>query len=261
MADKLKILHTTPVGCYTTVMTSVQYLQSKLLADAGINHGWFMRSGGVSEGSYASLNGKKGMADSDKNVDENRWRARAALLGEEKVSYAHIIHNFKTNILTAGAAGEFQDFDASITVQKDTLLSQTTADCGTVIISDTQGSVVALVHGSWHTLKEKIICKTIAVLKQYTSEELIAGIGPMACKNCYEFGSEAATLFDQKYLAEKDGKYLVDLKQMIYDQLAEMNVTQIDDLDICTIEDDRFFSARRNGAQSGRFLTLAMKST
>lgn len=241
-------------------MNNVQYIQSKLLANTGIEHGWFMRFGGVSEGAYESLNGKKRMADTDENVDENRRRAVVALVGEKNVSYAHIIHNFQTNILAASTSGEFQDFDASITDSKNLVLSQTTADCGTVIIASISGSLVAVVHGSWHTLRDDIICKTIAKMREYSAEELVAGIGPMACKNCYEFGSEAIDIFVPQYLAKKDGTYLVDLKQMILDQLASSGVEQVDDSNICTIEDERFFSARRNGAESGRFITLAMRT-
>ena len=122
-----------------------------------------------------------------------------------------------------------------------------------------------------------VICNTVAKLKSKPGVgELVAGIGPMICKNCYEFGLEAKELFDFTYLApifrhsRVDGnpaqmnsahstqdKYLVDLKRMVIDQLQKSGISKIDDLNVCTKEDDRFFSHRRNGANSGRMITLA----
>lgn len=234
----------------------VQFLTSKLLTKAGVKHGWFMRYGGVSKGLFESLNGKKGIGDEDSNVEENRKRACHALNLDNK-NLTHILHDFKTSILETDEFGEHKGYDASISTSKAQVLSQTTADCGTVIISNTSGSVISIVHGSWHTLKDKIISDVATKIKAQTNEDLLAGIGPMICKNCYEFGAEAATLFDAKYLHKQNQKYLVDLKQMIIDQLYESGVTVIDDVNICTLEDQRFFSHRKNGAKSGRFLTIA----
>ncbi len=240
----------------------VQFLTSSLLTHAGIIHGWFMRYGGVSGGLFESLNGKKGSGDTDENVDENRRRAVAAITPKDSSSQLiHIVHEFKNNILKANESGEYHGYDASITDKAGLVLSQTTADCGTVIITDTLGSTVALVHGSWHTLSAKIICDVVAELKTYTNNELVAGIGPMICKNCYEYGPEAKKLFDSKYLTQSGKNYLVDLKQMIFDQLEESGITKVDDINVCTLEDQRFFSHRKDGAKSGRFLTLAGKAT
>ena len=266
---------------YTVLMIhDVQFLTSALLTDAGIKHGWFTRFGGVSTELFESLNGKKGAGDTDDNVDKNRKRALVTFCHPEPQacrhsmldsgsyyhkdfcpcrndnSVAHIVHQFKNNILEAEEAGEFRGYDASLTTEKDLVLSHTTADCGTVIIADTKGTIVALIHGSWHTLSTKLIRDTVAKIKMYTPNKLIAGIGPMICKNCYEFGPEALDLFEPKYLELKFGKYFVDLKQMIIDQLTESEITKIDDIKICTLEDTRFFSHRRSGMNSGRFITL-----
>lgn len=298
-------------------MKNVQRLQSGLLREAGITHGWFMRYGGVSEGLFESLNGKKGNGDLEHNVDENRKRALAGLCHpaldsgavcsksaclRKSSNIAFITHSFKTRINVFSKPGEYTDFDGSIARTKNVVLAHATADCGSIIIASCDRKAVALVHGSWHTLRDKIICDVIAKMKKYSSAELVAGIGPMICCNCYEFGSEASSLFDKKYIKvfdtrgfssanqsnttgrtrgalnvkdrlayeqlhteknlpkPKDSqpkKYFVDLKQMVVDQLNEAGVFRIDDLAICTKEDNRFFSHRRGGRSSGRFLTLA----
>ncbi len=52
---------------------------SALAALPGIRHGFFTRTGGVSPGIYASLNGGIGSRDSAENVAQNRARMAAAL--------------------------------------------------------------------------------------------------------------------------------------------------------------------------------------
>jgi polyphenol oxidase len=236
----------------------IRFLTSPLLTDAGIQHGWFMRYGGVSEGLFESLNGKKGTGDPDKNVEENRRRALTALSRNEN-SLTHIIHGFKDNVLEAATPSEYKDFDASLTIKPNLTLSQTTADCASVILATTDSKTVSLVHGAWKTLTTPLISKVVTRFSDLgaAKEDIVAGIGPMICKNCYEFGPEAAGLFDGKYLTAKGEKYLVDLKSMVIDQLNQAGVANIDDLNICTLEDERFFSHRRDGAKSGRMLALA----
>lgn len=285
------------------MVKGVQYVTAALLSEMGVKHGWFMRQGGVSEGLFASLNGKKGIGDPDANVDENRRRALAVLCHPEQVmakskglslgsnqtlsrasdeKLVYIKHEFKSGILKAKGAGEYENYDAVYSAKKGVVLSQTTADCASVIIADTNHKVVALVHGSWHTLKAELICDVVAKIKQEPGVgELVAGIGPMICKKCYEFGEEAKDLFDATYItlvADRseqneqskilrdahddkgdDIKYLVDLKLMVIDQLKESGITKIDDVNICTKEDVRFFSHRRSGPNSGRMITLAQK--
>ena len=46
----------------------------------GIRHGFFTRSGGVSQGVYATLNGGIGSKDASENVSENRARMAKALV-------------------------------------------------------------------------------------------------------------------------------------------------------------------------------------
>src|SRR5688572_7294563 len=115
-----------------TLMPEVQFLKSELLEKNGVKHGWFMRFGGVSEGLFESLNGKKGNGDTDSNVDENRERALSAL-DQKSNSLAHIVHEFKDNIELLREPCEYLGADASITDTAAVTLSQTTADCASLV--------------------------------------------------------------------------------------------------------------------------------
>ncbi|MGC2602201.1 MAG: laccase domain-containing protein, partial [Rhodomicrobium sp.] len=55
------------------------FLAGANLEASGIVHGFFLRTGGVSEGVYASLNCGRGSADDRDRVEENRARVAATL--------------------------------------------------------------------------------------------------------------------------------------------------------------------------------------
>ena len=69
-------------------------IQARTLADLdGVQHRFFTRQGGVSEGLYSSLNCGYGSGDLPDNVRENRRRAAAAFsLGEIDLLTVHQIH-------------------------------------------------------------------------------------------------------------------------------------------------------------------------
>ena len=91
------------------------------------------------------------------------------------------------------------------------------------------------------------------------SENITAVLGPAICKKCYEFGNEAKELFDEQYLSKKGDRYHVDLKSWTADELKKGGVGQVEDVGICTYEDQRFFSYRRDkdkNDHTGRFMTV-----
>lgn len=248
------------------MLEEVQSIQASNLAKLKLSHGWFKKYGGASSGQFKSLNVKRGIGDSEENVQENLKRAAASLkLKADDMIF--IRHNFKDNILIVDDAikpGTYDNYDAVITNRKGVVLAQGTADCGTIIISDINSSFIALVHGSWHTTKLKIIKKVIEQVKLsygIDPKDIIVGFGPMACGGCFEFGPEAKDLFSKKHLKLRDGKIFYDIKQDNIDQLVKSGVRSdnIWDSGICTIEDDEFFSYRKaksRGGDTGRFLSL-----
>lgn len=240
-------------------MANVAFVTSKLLNQVGIIHGWFTREGGVSEGAFDSLNIKYGMADPDDNVRENRRRA-LAVLGTSLERLAFIRHEHGTTLLEAKPSRADQTADATVTTDPKVVLGQGTADCPTLVVA-LPGRAVALIHAGWRGLHAGVIDQTIEQLTQQldvSPGELVVGIGPLACGQHYEFGPEAIELFGKAYVTERVGRHWLDMSKLVHDQLESAGVTHIDELGICTIEDQRFFSYRRDrdeNGECGRFLT------
>lgn len=240
-------------------MEKPTYLTSSKLSVLGIKHGWFTRIGGVSEAPFDSMNVKKGFSDSDQNVDKNR-RLALETLGLDTNKLVFIRHEHGRTVVEAHRPSAVDiEADAVVTSEHGLVLGQGTADCGTIIIADKNNRAIGLIHASWRTLKSGIIAEAVKGLRKLGATDLVAGLGPAICGRCYEFGPEAKGLFPARYLKPENSKYLVDLKAMMHDQLAAAGVREIDDLDICTMEDKRFFSHRRDAdhqGQAGRFLTV-----
>src|SRR3974390_3697864 len=76
-------------------LDSIDMLQALLLSElAGVRHGFFTRSGGVSHGVYATLNGGTGSNDVPGNVAENRARMAIALgVTPDRFLTAYQIHS------------------------------------------------------------------------------------------------------------------------------------------------------------------------
>ncbi|MGA8323820.1 MAG: laccase domain-containing protein, partial [Xanthobacteraceae bacterium] len=109
-------------------------LQAPSLTLTGIQHAFFTRAGGVSDGLYASLNGGAGSNDDAVKVVENRARMAAAL-GVEPHRFLTLYQIHSPNVVVAETpwpAGERPRADAIVTRMRALAIGVTTADCGPV---------------------------------------------------------------------------------------------------------------------------------
>ena len=108
---------------------------------AGIRHAFFTRSGGVSEGVYATLNGGVGSNDAPEKVEENRARMAAALgVAPERLLTAYQIHSPDVVVADAPWTREARPrADAIVTRMPGLALGVSTADCAPLLFADAQG--------------------------------------------------------------------------------------------------------------------------
>jgi copper oxidase (laccase) domain-containing protein len=90
-----------------------------------------------------------------------------------------------------------------------------------------------------------------------------AWLGPRACGNCYELPADMAADVAAAVPAARSttswGTPAADIGAGVVAQLEAAGV-EVHDIgaEACTIEDERFFSHRRQGHQAGRFGALAV---
>jgi polyphenol oxidase len=148
------------------------------------------------------------------------------------------------------------------------------ADCLPVALGG--GGAVAMVHAGWRGLAAGVLEEGVRALRELGSEgcEIAAVIGPGAGSCCYEVGPEVHAAFHPETLAagmrrpekfdpENDAEVTkvqnrtIDLKSLAKRRLLAAGVERVDDVGVCTICDERFFSHRREGADAGRQVGIA----
>ena len=233
-------------------------LQAPSLTLTGIQHAFFTRAGGVSDGLYASLNGGTGSNDDATKVAENRARMAAAL-GVEPHRFLTLYQIHSPNVVVAETpwpAGERPRADAIVTRMRALAIGVTTADCGPVLFADPQAGVVGAAHAGWRGALGGVIEATIAAMERLGAArgQIRTAIGPMIRQANYEVGSDLIARFaaedhaSSRFFAPapREGHALFDLSGYVVARLARAGVGHVEDLGLCTYADpEQFFSYRR----------------
>ncbi|MHB8611901.1 MAG: polyphenol oxidase family protein [Candidatus Dormibacteraceae bacterium] len=156
--------------------------------------------------------------------------------------------------------GSVDDVDALITDQAGVVLFATYADCYPIVLWDPEKRVAGLVHAGWRGTRAGIATAAVSFMREeYGCRHIRAGIGPGICGRCYEVGSEVATQFAGRFVAEGvDGRFLLDLAAANRAQLEEIGVKPVYGIGICTKEHYLFPSHRRHpdGKRFGAIVAL-----
>lgn len=203
------------------------------------------RAGGVSQARYESLNLGAASGDDPERVARNRQLV-ADRVGVP-VAYGRQVHGTDVEVWTdlPGAGAEPQA-DAHVTRRDDLALGVLAADCLPVALSSESG--VAIVHAGWRGIVGGVLEAAIDRLRGLGgAETLHAAIGPGAGPCCYSVAGETAELLGRHVV---DGR--ADLKAAAGARIAAAGADSITDVGLCTICDERFFSHRRSGGDTGR---------
>jgi len=134
------------------------------------------------------------------------------------------------------------------------------ADCLPVLLGS--GRAVAAVHAGWKGIAGGVLEEGVRALRELGgAAEITAVIGPGAGVCCYEVGEEVhAALEARSEIGRHRNGPRVDLKAIARERLLETGVGEVNDMQLCTICDERFFSHRREGVRAGRQAGVAWLS-
>jgi polyphenol oxidase len=234
-------------------------LQAASLATlARIRHAFFTRSGGVSQGVYASLNGGVGSSDAPDNVAENRARMAAALgVNADRLLTPYQIHSPDVVVATEPWPRENRPrADAIVTRVPRLAIGVSTADCGPLLFADGEAGVVGAAHAGWRGALTGVIEATIAAMEQLGADRtrITAALGPTIRQPNYEVGPEFVARFlaadsgNSRFFttSTRAGHAMFDLAGYIAERVGRAGIVQFEDLGLCTYaEPERFFSYRR----------------
>jgi YfiH family protein len=232
-------------------------LQASSLAQLPrIRHGFFTRSGGVSQGLYATLNGGTGSNDAPAKVTENRARMAAALgVAPERLLTAYQIHS--PDVVTVEAPWrERPRADALVTRTPQLAVGVSTADCGPLLFADAEAGVVGAAQAGWRGALSGVVEATVAAMERLGAarSHIAVALGPTIRQPNYEVGPE----FVERFLAadpanarfftpsQREGHAMFDLTGYIAERARRAGIASFEDLGLCTYaEPERFFSYRR----------------
>ncbi len=229
----------------------VKWLEAKLpRATAAFS----TRIGGVSEGTFASLNLGLYTDDEPGAVLANRGRL-AHSLGREPGGFlfGHQVHG--AELLARDQAPDPNPFmdstagppesDGQVTASTELTPLVQVADCLPVALSGEHG--VAMLHCGWRGLAAGIVSRGAEAVGG-TAAAIGPGIGPC----CFEVGPEVTAQFDDLGDEIAAGRML-DLPEIARRLLAAAGVELVESSDLCTCcESDLFFSHRRDRGTTGR---------
>ncbi|MGR8999650.1 MAG: peptidoglycan editing factor PgeF [Gammaproteobacteria bacterium] len=227
-------------------------------APANIHAASTLRTGGVSQGIYASLNPAAHVSDDAERVRQNRQIIREMLDLPSEPVWLDQIHSNRA--VKAVKTTSLQQADASYTNETGVVCAVMTADCLPLLVCSKDGAQVAAIHAGWRGLLAGVISNTVLAMQQ---RNLLVWLGPAIGPDCFEVGAEVRDAFLEKSSAfnaafkkQSSGKWLADIYQMARIELSALGINNVYGGTNCTVtEHERFYSYRRD-TQTGRMATL-----
>jgi YfiH family protein len=230
--------------------------------------GWFTtRRGGVSRPPWEGLNLAAHVGDQPAAVRRNNELLLAALPAAG-VAFAHQVHGAGVLVVDEPLLGSRIGYgaprraDALVTALPGVALGVLVADCLPVLIADPSARVVAAVHAGRRGLVAGVLQAALQAMVGLGADpaHAVAVIGPAICGRCYEVPpamcAEVAEAVAGTASRTPSGTSSLDLAAGAAALLADAGVAATT-CGVCTAEDARFYSYRRDGV-TGRFAGVVM---
>lgn len=169
---------------------------------------------------------------------------------------------------TISRADCLQETDALVTNIPQYCIGVSTADCVPILLFDTRQEVVAAVHAGWRGMQQRIPENAVrAMCHDFGTKpsDILAVVGPSIGPQSFEVGDEVCDAFADAHfpmdsITLRRCKWHIDLwaAAAIVLEGCDIPLAQIQVSGIDTYTDERFFSARRQGINSGRIFTGIM---
>jgi polyphenol oxidase len=241
------------------------------------------RHGGVSHGSYASLNLSLHVGDAAEHVLENRRRAAAALgVGLGDLVFCLQSHGPNVHVVTPADRGKgaltqqdaIPGTDALVTADPGVALAVMVADCVPMVLYDPAAHVLACVHAGWRGTVARVGEAAVAAMRSLGSapENIIAGLGPAIPPDRYQVGEDVYRAANQglgQRAAQRvirpdgNGRWLFDLwtANRLILQDAGVPGQNMHVAEIPTGSDPGLFFSDREVRPCGRFAAMARLRT
>ena len=226
------------------------------------------RNGGVSAGTYASLNlgatmARRRSGDDPLSVAQNRARVQVHLPSQPV--WLDQVHGGAVHVATREGAATPPTADAAVTRERNVVLAVLTADCLPLVLADRGGSAVGIAHCGWRGLAAGVVENTLRTMA-LPAADVVAWMGPAIGPDAFEVGADVRDVFLMRDAADAGAfrpkgtaKWWADIYALARRRLLHAGVSDVHGGELCTVTDaQRFFSFRRDG-ETGRMATFAWR--
>lgn len=207
------------------------------------------------------------LAFTDRSIDlstaavDDTLAAVAQAAGVESVATMHQVHG--NDVSWVDVAGTQPDADALLTDVAGLGLLVRVADCVPVVLAIPDEHLVGVVHSGRRGLVSGVVPAALDAVRERGASRIEAWVGPRICGRCYELpthmADDVAAAVPEARSTTSWGTPAADIGAGVVAQLSAGGVVVHDvGAELCTVEDERFFSFRREGDVSGRFAAFAV---
>jgi hypothetical protein len=229
--------------------------------DAAICHGFIGRAGGVSTGTFASMNLSYWVGDDEGAVDANWKSLRRQVPALEICARLNQVHGNDVHAATRDTAGLRPPGDGIVTAEPGVMVGIFTADCVPMLLVDAKRKVAGALHAGWRGVVADIAETGVYAMTELGARaaEIRAAMGPSIGQCCFEVDAELGERFGREIAGANNhikegrpGKAFIDLRAVVRDQLeraglAPANIASVGPCTRCAA--DRFFSRRAAGGK------------
>ena len=235
--------------------------------DASICHGFIGRAGGVSTGTFASMNLSYWVGDDECAVDTNWQRLRREVPDLKLVARLNQVHGNVVHAATLDTAALRPAGDGIVTAEPGVMLGIFSADCVPILMVDSKRKIAGALHAGWRGVIADIADAGVHAMVQLGAHasDIRAAMGPSIGQCCFEVDADLGDRFSREIdgarnhtRAGRSGKAFIDLRAVVRDQLeraglAPANIASVGPCTRCS--SNRFFSRR---AAAGKTTGLQM---
>ena len=244
-----------------------------------LQHCFTTRFGGVSTGNYGTWNLCQNIRrDSPENIRKN-YDILAEVMGTtpDRLVLTDQTHTSNIRTVTLDDLGkgvtkpmDYEDVDGLVTNLRGVGIVSQHADCNALFFYDPVKHVIGVAHSGWRgTLKRigAVMLKRMADEFGSVPGDVIIGIGPSLCQDCFEVDEDVAeAFFDdceeyRRFSYQKGIKYYLDLWAINRYILCEAGASDenVNCMGLCTkCHNDVFFSHRGQHGDRGNMAAFMM---
>jgi len=248
----------------------LRFYQFDLFTGYPLFHAVLTRHGGFSQKPFDQLNTGGTVGDNPEAVIRNHKKIYE-VLGYDYYSRFDVWQVHGTKIICTdearGAGEPHVKADGILTANEDLTLFMRFADCVPILIYDPIQNVIGIIHAGWQGTAKKIALNAVEKMAKCFGSlprDILVGIGPSICQDCYEVGENVYQQFCYYFGAEAENFFKnvnlrrsLDLWEANEYTLREAGVEKIEFSRLCTacnLED--WYSHRAEKGRTGRFGVL-----